>query len=771
MAIVDDYRALLGGVYWNGNDTVNKAVVVTYSFPTVEPSYDLSSGAYNFHSFTAAEKDQARAALSEWAAFSGIVFVEATAGTGDMQFQIADYKTDTDLRPGPFRFGLAGDVVLYNYQVHDGVIPRADLMHAIGTALGLKGPTEKPYNDGRHDDVLSSDDPARTIMAQYYFLTPGGSPTELDKAAIAHIYGASGGAVYSGAASGTLADGIRWTYEASSNHLIQVGKGSADTMIGTSLIDYISGNGGNDRLFGGANNDHLTTGSGSDYLDGGSGGDVMTGGAGNDEYVVDEDDDVIVELPGGGIDTAHVLSTAHYVLPDNVENATGYRVYVRGNALDNIVEATAGGVLDGGVGADTMIGNGGPTSFYVDNPGDRVIAGPITDPNEHTPNTVYSTIDYRMPANIGRLELLGSADLSGYGNDANNMIVGNVGNNVIDGGRGVDYMYGEAGDDIYYVDEFNDLAYEQPGEGFDIVHSTVSYSLQYVTFNIEQLVLDGTATISGTGDYRNNILIGNSAGNKLSGQEGNDRIDGGGGSDAMYGGTGDDFYVVDQIGDHAFEYSGQGNDTVLSSIKFFLPDNVENLILAGGDDLYGYGNALANTLTGNGGNNVLDGKAGADTLAGGLGNDTYYVDNAGDQIVEQAGGNTDLVHATIDFALPDHVERLILDGSGDTTAVGNALDNFMIGNSGDNSFTGGAGADWFRLLPDFGQDIITDFTAGSAPGHDVVQFDRHVFGSYADIMAGAHQSGTDTVIGHGDDMLTLEHVLLSSLVAADFSFF
>ncbi len=43
--------------------------------------------------------------------------------------------------------------------------------------------------------------------------------------------------------------------------------------------------------------------------------------------------------------------------------------------------------------------------------------------------------------------------------------------------------------------------------------------------------------------------------------------------------------------------------------------------------LQGYGNELANTLTGSAGVNLLDGLGGADTMAGGLGNDVYFVDD------------------------------------------------------------------------------------------------------------------------------------------------
>jgi hypothetical protein len=83
---------------------------------------------------------------------------------------------------------------------------------------------------------------------------------------------------------------------------------------------------------------------------------------------------------------------------------------------------------------------------------------------------------------------------------------------------------------------------------------------------------------------------------------------------------------VDDPGDSVVENSGEGTDTVTSTLaSYALPANVENLNLGShyGDTspLNGTGNGLANTLRGNSGSNLLDGGAGNDTLIGGNGND------------------------------------------------------------------------------------------------------------------------------------------------------
>ena len=214
-----------------------------------------------------------------------------------------------------------------------------------------------------------------------------------------------------------------------------------------------------------------------------------------------------------------------------------------------------------------------------------------------------------------------------YGNGGADTLVGGYGDDVINGGSNADNMMGGAGNDTYVVDNASDVIVELSGEGYDIVDSSINYTL---ASNVEKLVLTGTNAINGAGNSLSNQLIGNDANNILKGKEGvdtlignngNDTLDGGAGADTLKGGVGDDIYKVDNASDIVTELTGEGYDTVKSRISHVLTANVEKLVLTGTKEISGTGNGLNNILVGNKKNNVLKGMGGRDVIKGGGGND------------------------------------------------------------------------------------------------------------------------------------------------------
>ncbi len=249
---------------------------------------------------------------------------------------------------------------------------------------------------------------------------------------------------------------------------------------------------------------------------------------------------------------------------------------------------------------------------------------------------------------------------------------------------------------------------------------------------------DGPDTIDGgTGD------------DNLFGGQGNDILIGGTGADAMRGGVGSDHYFVDNSGDRVIEANGvAGTDTVHSSISFNLGgQHLENLALSGAANVNGIGNSIANVIAGNsganillglGGNDRLDGMQGADRMEGGAGSEHYFVDNAGDRVIEANGAaGTDTVHSSISFSLGgQHLENLGLRDGANLSGIGNSIANVIVGNSGANvllglggndTLTGGAGSDTFffntALSAVTNVDRITDF---SVPA-DTIRLENAIF--------------------------------------------
>ena len=156
-------------------------------------------------------------------------------------------------------------------------------------------------------------------------------------------------------------------------------------------------------------------------------------------------------------------------------------------------------------------------------------------------------------------------------------------------------------------------------------------------------------------------------------------LDGGAGADQMFGGLGDDIYLVDNLGDKAIETNAVGGtDEVRSSVSFVLGGNVENLLLIGGGAVNGFGNVLANVMTGNGASNSISGAGGADVLDGGGGNDSFVYTLATDS----TAAAQDVIK---NFDAGDKINLSAIDAIAST--AGNDVFSFI----GAGAFTGVAG--------------------------------------------------------------------------------
>ena len=434
----------------------------------------------------------------------------------------------------------------------------------------------------------------------------------------------------------------------------------------------------------------------------------------------------VVATDGGGATAEDVYRLS--VVANAITGTTAADT-LTGTAGDDLMYGLAGNdtltgnagndLLDGGTGTDTMNGGAGNDTYIVDTTGDIITESSSTGGID----TVQSSVTRTLGANQENLTLTGTNAINATGNSLANILIGNSANNTLNGGTGNDRMEGGLGDDTYTVAQAGDIVVENLNEGTDKVNSSITYVLGN---DIENLTLTGSSAINGTGNAMNNVLTGNSANNTLTGNAGNDTLNGGSGSDTLIGGIGNDTYVVNVATDVVTENAGEGTDTVNSSVTYTLDNNVENLTLTGTSAIHATGNTLdniltgnsaANTLTGNAGNDWLDGGAGRDTMRGGTGNDTYVVSVSTDIVTENTNEGTDTVQTSISYMLGANVENLVLTGSGNASATGNALNNQLSGNNANNTLTGNAGND--TLNGGAGNDTLNGGT-----GNDTYLFNR-----------------------------------------------
>ncbi|MEW5819914.1 MAG: calcium-binding protein, partial [Cyanobacteriota bacterium] len=523
-----------------------------------------------------------------------------------------------------------------------------------------------------------------------------------------------------------------------------------NTITGNSGVNVIYGGGGNDAIYAYDGDDTLYGEAGNDVLDGGTGADQLYGGLGNDTYYTDNVGDTVIELADEGYDT--VRMSASLTTTANIEKFifTGTNdINLTANDLDNTITANSGvnviyggggndaiyaydgdntlygeagnDVLDGGTGADLLYGGLGNDTYYTDNVGDTV-----TELADEGYDTVRMSASLTTTANIEKFIFTGTNDINltandldntitansgvnviygGGGNDAiyaydgDDTLYGEAGNDVLDGGTGADLLYGGLGDDTYYTDNIGDAALENANEGYDTVRMSASL---ITTSHIEKFIFTGTNDIDLTANDLDNTITANSGVNviyggggndaiyaydgddTLYGEAGNDVLDGGTGADQLYGGLGNDTYYVDNAGDSVIENADEGYDTVRMSASLTTTANIEKFIFTGTNDINLTANDLDNTITANSGvnviyggggndaiytydgsdtiygeagNDVLDGGAGADQLYGGLGNDTYYVDNAGDSVIENADEGYDTVRMSASLTTTANIEN------------------------------------------------------------------------------------------------------------------
>jgi len=415
-----------------------------------------------------------------------------------------------------------------------------------------------------------------------------------------------------------------------------------------------------------------------------------------------------------------------------------------------------------------------------------------------------------------RVKLLAQAATAGDDN-----IVGFNGNDVIQGGHGDDQLNGLNGDDtyIYSRGDGNDTITESGWAGSQdklILHGVATSEVSLVRDDghvtlviaasspgagdggsvklvgevaagwengVEQIVFDD-GTIWSQADLRVKLLAqaATAGDDSIVGFNGNDVIQGGHGNDQLNGLNGDDTYIYAR---------GDGNDTITEAVW---SGSLDKLILHGiaSSDISLVRDGSDVTLV------IAESNPGA-----GDGGSVKLIDQMNgyergiEQIVFDDGtiwSQADLMahvpalnamsgfsaavqsrssgewlpgqgQGTIDLYSSGSAHSLDQGTAGNDTIIGSAGNDTLIGNAGNDILTGGAGSDKFVFGAGFGQDQITDFTAGT----DVIEFHDGLFADASNVLAVATQSGDDTVITiDASTSLLLKNVALANLHLDDF---
>jgi Ca2+-binding RTX toxin-like protein len=394
---------------------------------------------------------------------------------------------------------------------------------------------------------------------------------------------------------------------------------------------------------------------------------------------------------------------------DQIDGSDGHDFLYGLQGNDTLVGGDGDDTLDGGTGADTMNGGVGNDTYYVDDAGDVVVE---TWAGYQDTDLVYVSIDYYDAGNatVEQIQYSGNGSATFFGSDSNNYIgsstgadwldgrggndflfsgagndhlEGGAGNDELDGWQGNDTMIGGTGDDVYNVDSAGDVVTEYANEGTDTVKvRKSSYTLPTNFENADLRFYSGS--ISVTGNSANNVFIMGTGAQSVMGGAGIDTM-----SYAYTAAVEIDLWTQTLGGEAAGDYF----------------TGIENLTGSAFDD-------ILRTL---GTASILDGGPGADIMEGRAGGDIYYVDNAGDVVIEVAGGGTDEVRIRnlASYTLPDYVEKLTNTTNYMFTGTGNSLSNelnggttvdYLHGGDGHDTLNGGDGDD--ELYGDGDHDIL-----------------------------------------------------------------
>jgi Ca2+-binding RTX toxin-like protein len=498
------------------------------------------------------------------------------------------------------------------------------------------------------------------------------------------------------------------TVQASTNYTLPA---NVTTLIltGSAGLNGTANGTGADSVIGNAGNDTLTAGGGRDTLQAGSGPATLVGGSGGTVFVVDSTSDMIQNISAGV--SNELVTSVNATLPTNIDtlalsgngnligtgNSDSSNVLIASSGNDTLVAGSAVSTLEGGVGQNTFVVNSAADSI-------QAVASAT--------NTVLSSVSYTLPTYVTTLELTGSANLTATGNMLADSIVGNAGNDTLTAGVGNDTLVagsglatlvGGVGNDTFIINNTGDVIQGQMAGEHNTLVSLVTVTLPT---NINTLLLIGSGNLTGTANSASDSIGGNSGSDTLVAGAGNDTLAGGAGVDTFIGGTGSATFLVNNTADTIQNASSTSANSVLTSVSYTLPTNVNALTLVGPANIAGTGNAANDTLTSGEGNDTLYAGGGVDTLIGGTGNTTFVVNATGDVVQDSSSITSNTIQTSVSYTLPTDVNSLVLTGTAALTGTANSGNDTLASNAGVDTLMGGSGNDTF--IVNNANDVVQD---------------------------------------------------------------
>jgi Ca2+-binding RTX toxin-like protein len=440
----------------------------------------------------------------------------------------------------------------------------------------------------------------------------------------------------------------------SGNDTFTGGPGTAQLRVSAGAgMDTLNGGPVSEGLYGGPDNDTIHGGDGGDLIYGGAGNDHLFGEDGYDKFIEDADDGVPTVTTANGADDMSGGPLEDTVIYAN-RGAGTYAITLDNVANDGLDSVAGGGAEEGDNVHDDVediTGDAGGTNFITGSSAPNIISG-------GNGNDVISSLggDDRISAS--------------YGNDT---VDAGSENDTLNGFYGDDTLLGQAGNDYLYGQGDNDTLTGGPGNDLE------------------------------AGDYGDDTVVedGVSA-------NGADNLSAGPGTDTLTYKSRTLGVAVDLDAATADDGEDANGDGVAEEGDTVSADFEKLEGGSGKDRLTGQlGTAVANTLTGNGGNDILtgnegddalDGGLGADTLNGGAGVDTSTYAGRGNRVRVDIGGALDGTDANNDGVAEEgdvtagDVENLI-GGEGADLLIGSASSNVLTGNGSRDDLQGLDGAD------------------------------------------------------------------------------